>query len=98
MSRNWGIATGNQNHRGVDSSRPHTSPHTQAGSNIIQLADYRHPSLEDGRLNSRSQEGELFIQPFELGACCLFFLVVTAPAVLVTAAIVGYALFIAEPI
>jgi len=92
-ARHFGLTT-----RSASGAQPPSGPlpsaDTTRADNVIQLAGRSSPA----RLNSRSKEVEPFFDHREFGSCVLFFFVVTAPAVLVTAAVVGYALFIAEPI
>lgn len=47
--------------------------------------------------NSRPQEREPFIHPFEIGSNLLFLFVILAPLALVGGACIGYAAFIAQP-
>lgn len=97
-SRNFGLTTratvgGNQSHG------PHTSANsTRANSNIIpfSLAD-RFLSRCD-RLNSRSQEVESFIHPFELGSHLLFLGLMLLPIVIVGGMVIGYLALAPQPI
>jgi hypothetical protein len=95
MKRHFGIpAAGDQDHRGVDSSRPHTAS-ADAGSNVIRLADYR-PSPADDQPNSeRLTVAPSFIREFAACAFVVFFL--NIPGVLLLTGILLYAAFVAQP-
>lgn len=95
MTRNFGIpkVTSGTDLRGAE-HRSRSHPHdTQRDSNIIQFASRLPPGT--ARLNSRPQEVEPFIHPFEFGSYCLLFGVLLLPALFVCAAVFFYAAFIA---
>lgn len=62
-------------------------------SNVIRLADYRHPSIADDRLNSPASSRELFTlddEPTlvrEFAACAFAVFVLTSPAIFFCAAL-----------
>jgi hypothetical protein len=69
-----------------------TAPDTQRG-NVIQLASRLPPGT--ARLNSRSQEIEPSIHPFEFGSYCLLGGILIASALVVGATCLFYALLVA---
>jgi hypothetical protein len=91
MSRNWYV--GRRETVGGNQSPGSYIAHDTQRDNIIQLAS----RLPPGTVwpNSRSQEIEPFIHPFEFGSCCLLLGVCVLPALIVCAAVFFYAAFIA---
>jgi hypothetical protein len=71
---------------------------TRTNSNILpfSLAD-RTPSRCD-RLNSRSQEVEPFIHPFELGSHLLFLALLLLPLAIVGGIVIGYLTFVPQAV
>lgn len=88
MARNWGMQkTSGTDLRGVEHRSRSHSRDTQRDLNSVGVLP-----------NSRSQEGESFIDPFELGSCALFFFVVLLPFALVGSAALGYAAFVLQAV
>jgi hypothetical protein len=91
MSRNWYV--GSRETVGGNQSPGSYTAHDTQRDNVIQLAS----RLPPGTVwpNSRSQEVEPFIHPFELGSGFLFAAVVLLPIAVVSGVVIGYLAFIA---
>lgn len=101
MTRNWGISRETSGATSGDQPQLRSlhGPYTTRADNIIPFSRSPRPSEDTPAWpNSRSQEVEFFIQPFEFGSYCLLVGFCLAPALIVGALVLGYALFIAEPI
>lgn len=103
MKRHFGIpATGDQNHRGVDSGRPRFEHNTRSNVIHVSFADHQPaPSPDDRSTSGAPVAAAPFTNsghPFEFGSIVLFCVVVFAPTFFVGAAVLLHALLIAEPI